>query len=43
MIDDNNLDPVLKMKEEVAVMYKLFLHKLLELALNSLNLKGSEC
>lgn len=41
-IQSNKLDDLLIFKQEVANMYKAFLYKLLDLALNSINHKGSD-
>jgi len=41
-IQNNRTDDVLTFKQEVANMYKAFLYKLLDLALNSINHKGSD-
>ena len=41
-IQSNKLDDFLTLKQEVANMYKAFLYKLLDLALNSINHKGSD-
>lgn len=41
-LQSNSLDEVLQFKEEVANMFKAFLYKLLDLALNSIDHKGSD-
>lgn len=42
-LQSNTLDDLLQLKEEVANMFKAFLYKLLDLALNSIDHKGSDC
>ena len=41
-LQSNSLDDILQFKEEVANMFKAFLYKLLDLALNSIDHKGSD-
>ena len=41
-LQSNSLDEMLQYKEEVANMFKGFLYKLLDLAINSINHKGSD-
>ena len=41
-LQSNSLDEMLQYKEEVANMFKGFLYKMLDLAINSINHKGSD-
>ena len=39
---NNRIDKLLAFKEEIALIYKVFLYRLLDIALNSIDHKGSE-